>query len=190
MPSTTSRLGLTAPLTTDADTQIRLSITGNADTLDNAAMYQSGTLAARAALSPVAGTFYYGTDTKLLYEYDGTEWLTALVAGAWQNLTLASGVSSGGIVPAARLVGDTVHFKGILQNTSGSAIGATSPLATLPSSSFYPLTFDAILPTSIQASATAAQLVVNEVNGTLFLQESFPAGSTIWLGGLWYPLAN
>lgn len=123
------------PVGPDPPSQLRVAITNNATTTDNAAIWLTGSLAARASISPlVAGTLYKATDTGLLYHYDGTAWTTVMLAGAWQNLTLNTGagiVATGGYVPSVRLEGDAVRLKGTMQNQSGGSFSGT--WATVPS---------------------------------------------------------
>jgi hypothetical protein len=131
MPGATARRGIPTPLGTDPVSEFRLAITAAANAADTDAIYSQGTLSARPAATAVpAGTFYYATDTGLLYEGNGTVWGTVMVAGAWQALTLypSPAVSAGaGYTPAARLVGDVVSLCG---NGTGSSIG---DWATIPS---------------------------------------------------------
>ena len=95
----------------------------------------SGTLVARASISGlVAGTFYYATDTALLYYYNGTVWQTVPLDTGWVALTLASGFISGasitGYTPAYRKQGDTVRLRGEIQNDSGSTQPTGTVIAT------------------------------------------------------------
>src|ERR1039458_9237131 len=110
MPGPTSRRAIPLPLGTDNVSELRLSITAAANAADTDAIYLSGTLAARGALSGVlAGTFYYVTDSPppVLTEYNGTIWQTVMLAGAWTTLTLASGLAAatGAVAPGAGKVG-------------------------------------------------------------------------------------
>jgi hypothetical protein len=98
--------------------------------LDVAVRYFSGTISNRSAVvpSPVAGDHYYGTDTGLLYEWNGSAWLTVMLAGAWQASTAGSGVIT---APYVRTEGDVVRFRGSLAASGTVTAGAT--LCTLPS---------------------------------------------------------
>lgn len=93
----------------------------------------SGTAASRptAASIPV-DTIYYATDTGVYSICTGAAWNTMLAAGSWQALTLGSNVSaaSGYYTPSARLEGDVVRFKGVLQAAATISVGAT--VATMP----------------------------------------------------------
>lgn len=225
MPNSTSRLSLVEPLTSDAASELRTSITSNATTLDNAVVEFSGTLSNRSTVvpTPEIGFDYYATDTRQWSRYNGTLWralglapastsssTTAgdgqaiLVAGSsavtitlpahssgqmvsvtnfstggttvsgtliqgvglssassfplgsvgahaillddgtnwnliagqqdsgWQALTIVHGNHPSGYVPSARLQGDVVRLKGVVDATSSSG------WATIPSSSMYP----------------------------------------------------
>jgi hypothetical protein len=83
MPTTTSRLGLVQPIGTDGAAELRVSITANAADLDCTTRYFQGTLANRSTVdsSPIAGDLYGGTDTGLLYEYNGSAWVTLMTLG-------------------------------------------------------------------------------------------------------------
>lgn len=67
---------------------------------------------------------------------DGVAWI--IVAGqqdtGWVSVTsmLGAGLSNGGFDTSVRLRGDTVAFKGAIENVSGSTIGASSTMLTLP----------------------------------------------------------
>lgn len=93
MPNTTSRLGLVQPLVTDPPTVLRTGMTTDATALDNAAIFKSGTLAARpGAGTVVAGTYYLATDLAdggsqgTLFQSNGVTWVypngAALGSGA------------------------------------------------------------------------------------------------------------
>lgn len=77
MAETTTRLGLTKPVGADAISTLTTgppSIRDNATILDNAAMFASGTLAARPAAA-LAGKFYLATDTGQVYIDTGSAWV-------------------------------------------------------------------------------------------------------------------
>lgn len=74
--ATTTRLALPRLLDADAATALGPGLRGIVDILDNAAIDQAGTLAARPAASAVkTGTYYYTTDTKTVFRSDGTNWI-------------------------------------------------------------------------------------------------------------------
>lgn len=136
MPGTpTTRLSLpTINGATDAVSSYPSVNTSQMGTLDNAAIYQSGTLAARPA-TPVAGTFYFATDGPTLYCYDGSAWLLAGHPDTgWVALSLNAGWANGTTVtPSYRVIGDRVWFKGEAENTSGSTVTAGAVIANIPS---------------------------------------------------------
>jgi hypothetical protein len=136
MPATTSRLALVSPIGADAASEFRVAATASNAILDNAALWLTGTLAARASISPlVAGTLYKGTDTGLLYHYDGTAWTTVLLAGAWVSLTLAGSIGAGtGSTPSIRLEGDIVRLKGQPVNNTGSPMASGLVASGIPAS--------------------------------------------------------
>jgi hypothetical protein len=101
---TSPRLALQIPDATDNESLYPVVSAQRTGVLDNAAMYYSGTLVARASLTGlVAGTLYYATDTTLLYEYNGTTWKTLVTAdtaalylsGTLSARPLASAVAAG-----------------------------------------------------------------------------------------------
>jgi hypothetical protein len=76
MPGTpTPRLLLPLPIGADSPAELRTAITTLSETLDPAAIFLSGTLAARAALTPPPGTFYYATDTSTFAGWNGSVWV-------------------------------------------------------------------------------------------------------------------
>jgi hypothetical protein len=162
MPTTTTRLGLVQPIGTDPSSELRTSITTNADTLDNAALYFQGTLANRSTVvaSPIAGELYYATDAELLYEDNGSARVLVLLAGAWQSLSLSSNIDAGTYTPSARLEGDTVRLKGVMQNRTGSTTASGTVYANLPSSSMYPAN-------QLYATATTPGLASSPVSVSL-----------------------
>lgn len=78
----TARLGLQRPAGTDLISGGDDVITGNANILDNAAMYAQGTFASRPAASAMNGKFYLATDVSILYLSDGTNWFEVSRGGA------------------------------------------------------------------------------------------------------------
>lgn len=76
MPSNTSRLALVEPLGADGPSELRLSITNHATTLDNAAIYEEGTLVSRGTPA-YNGQLFKTTDSgaETLSWYDGAHWL-------------------------------------------------------------------------------------------------------------------
>jgi hypothetical protein len=83
---TTTRLALDVPDGSDAVTNYPTVSSQQMTTLDNAAIYKSGTLASRpTAGSVVSGTLYDATDTGVLYRQIGGSWV------ALQNGPNASG---------------------------------------------------------------------------------------------------
>jgi hypothetical protein len=104
MSNTTSRLSLSQPVGTDNPSALRLSITANANILDAALMYGSGTLAARPlANSKPNGYVYLATDDTsngvhgTYYVGDGTNWNTLRV-GEFLAGTLSSRPAAGAFV--------------------------------------------------------------------------------------------
>ena len=75
MSTETSRLGLDEPQATDNLSGFPAEDVQALSILDNAALYQSGTLAARSSVTPlVAGLVYRATDTGAYSVYNGTSW--------------------------------------------------------------------------------------------------------------------
>ena len=157
MPNTTSRLGLVQPLGTDAVSELRVSITDNASTLDNSVIVTEGTLASRPAGS-YNGQTYYATDTGLWYFYTGSAWETVMLAGGWQTLTPATGwVAYGAPGLQARVVGDKAELRGALQNQTGGTVTFATLVGSI-SGSIVPSTER--FPTVSCSSGTAASLQV------------------------------
>lgn len=137
MPTSSSRLGLVQPASSDQESlwpsQFLTNTTG---LLDNSVLISQGTLAARPATpSPnVSGQTYYATDTTQWFFWNGSAWNAIHVEGAWQALTLGTGVSAGGAgyTPSAQLVGSRVFLKGEMTGSSITA-WATIPAALRPS---------------------------------------------------------
>lgn len=84
MPSTSSRLGLQEPQTSDAATVLRTSIVQHATILDAAVIYGTGTISNRSTVfpTPKIGYKYYATDAKRWYLYNGSAWDPQLPAYA------------------------------------------------------------------------------------------------------------
>ena len=160
MPTTTSRLGLAQPLTTDAATEYRAAITGNAATLDNAALYTEGTLAARPAAGSVEhGHIYRSTDTHDVSWSNGTSWIPLVQAGGpvghliptnktttytavAGDLVLAQNGSSYTVTLPAPVAGAVVGVfvygagTGVITVSAGSAVVYGAGLGSSGSSSF------------------------------------------------------
>ncbi len=135
MSTLTSRLSLVEWVGADVVSTIRTGNTTNMGTLDNTVLVTEGTFASRPAASSVEKDHVYkATDTGLWYIGDGTNWNTMIVAGAWANLSLGSGITAfggGTFTPAYRLEADTLRLRGQATNAAGSkASGFT--WATLP----------------------------------------------------------
>lgn len=92
MPNSTTRLGLLEPVGTDTVSELRLSITNNASTLDNALTGGEGTLANRPSASSVPYNYvYFASDVPAYYLSDGTTWRQmALGAGMWAPTIVTS----------------------------------------------------------------------------------------------------
>jgi len=184
---TTSRLILAQVDGTDEVSVFPASFNADMATLDNAAIYSSGTLVARpAATAVVAGTLYLATDTALLYESNGTVWQTVMLAGAWVSLTLETGIiaATGFRVPSARLEGDVVRLKGVMENNSGGTLTnagfAIVPTGLRPSASVYDET------PNIDTGATC-QITVS-TGGVTGVVDSVANGNRISLEGRTFPL--
>lgn len=74
MPTTTTRLGLLQPIGADPVSEIRVAITNNATTLDNAVTWSEGTIGAIPAPG-IAGRRYYATDVQTELYDTGTSWI-------------------------------------------------------------------------------------------------------------------
>lgn len=137
---TTSRLGMDVPQGTDSVSAYPTVAAQAFGILDNAAIYEQGTLVSLPAASSVAaGTVYYATDTTQYFISTGSAWVTALVTTPWVTLTLQSGLTVSGVTPAVRLEGDVVRMKGAAINLTGSAISSNAAL--LPSGMYPGATF-------------------------------------------------
>lgn len=115
MPGSTSRLGLVLPLGADASSELRVSITANANALDAAAIYTEGVIGSLPAASSVAkGTQYRTTDTGVesWLQSDGSVWLPM------------------GLIPASVSTNSTVVNGQCLITTGSSAITITLPTNT------------------------------------------------------------
>ena len=130
MPGTTDRLALLQPVGTDAVSELRAAITQNAATLDNAAMFLQGTLAARPAAA-LDGRFYLATDTGQLFLDNGSSWVQIYPSvtvfrhsWTWDDQT--------GPNSSAAVLGST--FVNLAANETASIVGAiihsASPGAT------------------------------------------------------------
>jgi hypothetical protein len=140
MPTTSSRLALLAPVGADFPSEYRVAATASNAILDNAALYLPPGLLSVRPTSPPEGSFYYATDSELLYLYSGGEWGTVTVAGPWVALSLLNGwaVVGGTHVPAYRLNGDTVQLRGGLNSgPATSSVIATLPVAVSPAAAVY-----------------------------------------------------
>lgn len=128
MPTNTTRLSLVIPASSDNESLFPSQATTTYNILDNSTIVTEGTLAARPAVGTVEhNRVYHATDTAQWFISDGTNWNILMIAGAWQSLTLGSGVTQNGFfTPAARQIGDRVELRGTLQATS------TSSWATIP----------------------------------------------------------
>jgi hypothetical protein len=192
--TTSPRRGLLSPVGADFPSEYRLAVTNHATVLDAEPGCFSGTLANRATVdsTPVAGDFYYATDTKLLYAYNGTAWGTVMIAGAWValatmspngNLNLTTG---GGYTPSARVVGDRLELKGTVSVTgtiSTSTALWTFPIGMRPGSQVAPgLTYD-------NASTTPGitQLPVL-TNGAVASNTALANGYALYLDNLGFSL--
>jgi hypothetical protein len=167
MPTNTARLALAQPVGADAASEFRVAMTSNTATLDNAAIYKSGTLASRPA-TPAAGTFYYATDTGLTYWWNGTAWLGVPLQGAWTALTLPSTISADGTtwLAGVRVEGNVARLRGsIYNNGSGGTLSSGTTVATLPFS----------VPVIVRVPATGAfiRLIISGTSITTVV--SYPA---------------
>lgn len=124
MPTSTARLALAQAVGSDSPAEYRISQTANSNTLDNAALYLSGTLAARPAASTVAaGTFFYATDTGATFLALGS----GSSASSWAGVGSLSAITS---LPASPFDGQEIRF--LADSTNGVMwtfryrVGATS----------------------------------------------------------------
>src|ERR1700733_5682876 len=94
MPNYTSRLGLQEPLTSDPTSALRLSITNNAQALDNTVLVTEGPLVDLPAATAVeTGHRYYATDVGIELWNAGSVWIPtgpALPIGAMAHWSLGS----------------------------------------------------------------------------------------------------
>jgi hypothetical protein len=133
MPNTTSRLALLEPVGADAVSELRLSITNHATTLDNAAIYTEGTLASRTIGEH--GEFYRTTDAgaETLSWTDGSVWLplglipaikSASASAISGQAILTSGASAITITLPAHAAGQIVAVKN--GSTGGTTVSGSS----------------------------------------------------------------
>lgn len=124
----TTRLSLPRPTGADLISSGDDVITEISDTLDNAAMFATGTIASRPSAASLAGRFYYATD-------DGS--LSFSTGSAWLVLDSGPGVPIGGSIDYAGS-GDPSDTRFLLED--GRAISrATYPtLNSIMSSAGYP----------------------------------------------------
>lgn len=128
MPNTTSRLGLTEPIGTDDVSELRASITSNANILDGACVYLTGELAGLPAAAAVpAGTEYYASDVSMIFKAVGT----GSAATAWVNTMFTPGdlkCSAIGAAPTGWLLCNGAAVSrttyAFLYNAIGTAYGA------------------------------------------------------------------
>ena len=108
---TTPRLQLEVPQSTDNVSGYPADAAQSLGALDNAALYKSGTITARASVTPlVAGLVYRATDTGDISIYDGSAWRSlvraseavAIVRGYLDGRAGSFGVSSGTGFSASR----------------------------------------------------------------------------------------
>lgn len=170
------------------------------DNLDSAMDYLESTLVLRPLASAVlAGTVHRATDLTVgqWSQSDGTNWLTAMLAGAWTNLTLPTNIvafafSGTPETPAARLVGDTVELRGSVKNNTGSAIAAGGTIFTVPAG-LRPAADRIISPPQNALSVTAAvayPLIVPTTGVAISAGTGngpFAIGNVIHLDGVSYP---
>ena len=122
MSTTTNRLGLVNPVGTDSPAVIRTSLTANNAILDNAAIFDSGSLSARPITGSAPGTIYEATDVGIYYIYDGTNWFPVMIPGPWINAVAGGGWSTTSIANTStaqsRQVGDRIELRGSVAATS------------------------------------------------------------------------
>lgn len=188
MPTTTSRLSIDVVAGTDLVSSYPTVNAQQMGILDGAVVYSEGVLASRPSAA-IKGRIYKGTDTGLYYFDTGSAWDTLMLAAAWANLSLASGLGtfSGTYTPASRVVGDRVELRGGVQNTSGS--GKSSPVAicTLasayrPTSTAY-ITADTFLGNGFAVEVTTAGVMTLLADASGLINNDF-----IPLDGLLYSL--
>lgn len=193
MPNSTTRLALVEPLGADAASELRVSITANATTLDAAVLVTEGTISSRPTATTVPyGSEYYATDTGQVFKSTGSVWLVVSVAPlTYTSLSLASGVSafSGDYTPSARVEGDRVWLRGTVENTSGGNITANTTVFTLPSG-MAPSVSTALVPAMNTASSSSTTATYLQVASTraVSLTINIATGSTVALNGLNFSL--
>lgn len=88
MSTTTTRLALQQPVGADASSALRVAITGNATTLDDALIWKAGTFAARPAANTVpSGRIYKSTDIGQYDLSDGTNWTVLIGSRGATNIS-------------------------------------------------------------------------------------------------------
>src|SRR5258708_6466683 len=111
---TTSRLGLDVPQSTDNESAYPAAANQAMGILDNAAIYEEGTLVSRPAATAVAhGTIYRATDTGDLSWSNGTAWASLCQLPASGVAQFASGTFLGR--PAAGTAGRIYYATGLGQ---------------------------------------------------------------------------
>jgi hypothetical protein len=157
--------------------------------VDNAAVYLSGTLAARAGLSGlVAGTFYYATDTAALYFYNGTAWaLLPAETNAWQNITYGSSINTLQ-VSQTRVAGSSVFIRGGFKNVGGATITAGSGFATVAAAAVPTAAPVFLVGAAVVGTAwSQATLQVETGSGTLMcLSNDLATGAEIFISSTVY----
>ena len=191
MPGATTRRAIATPLGTDAVSELRLSITAVANAADTDAIYLSGTLAARTALSGVlAGTLYYVTDSTppVLTEYNGTVWQTVMLAGAWVPVTMVTNIIqlTGSFVPSARCEGDCVRLKGAMKNNTGVSM---TPGVTWATVSAGPPSMRPTSPVEVPCSPAGAAGLLVYTDGTISTNGTINNGAWVSLDNITYSLS-
>lgn len=197
MPTPSTRLSLLTPIGADAASELRVAIGANATALDGAILYSTNTLAARPASPTVAPAVYKATDTGLTYWWNGTVWQTLVLAGAWSNLTLGTGVGnlSGCNVARIRREGDIAKLSGTIQNTNGSSLPVSSTILTnIPASLSPPVAINLSINTVGSGGGASSPLILSIAASatTVTLGAWGPAwgnGFDLPLEGLNYPLS-
>jgi Phage Tail Collar Domain len=126
MATTTPRLALLEPATSDAPSEIRLAITNNATTLDAAALDTQGTAVSRPAAA-TSGRYYASTDTGALDRDNGSAWNNIISAGDLK-LSAAATAPSGWLLCDGSAISRTtfaVLFSAI-STTYGAGDGSTT----------------------------------------------------------------
>ena len=189
MANSTSRLALPLPVGSDPPSELRTAISALSTAMDPSVLYYSGTLANRGTVvsSPLAGYLYYATDTTTLYEYNGSAWLTCVIAQPWQALSLASNViSAGDYTPSARLEGDIVRLKGVLTNNTGGTITSFATWATIPSG-LRPTSAAAL--TFVAQAGGAANLIAIGPTGVIYVEVNVSNGLNLNLDGITFTIS-